>query len=150
MNKMPDPISRDASVRYEVRSENNIIFAIKRKIITILAKIQLFQNDLRLTAFLREFYKDENQLMMVPSAAMPELLYLEDINALRPIETEEKKAMKEKCDEKTKTWLKIAFTNHDLDFKEHNGNIVCILLDIILYKDAQMVKLGSTLIKSYF
>lgn len=58
--------------------------------------------------------------------------------------------MKEKCDEKTKTWLKIAFTNHDLDFKHHNENIVYILLDIILYKDPQIVNTGFTLLTNYY
>ena len=33
VNKMPEKITRDPTTRYQVRAENNIIFAIKRKII---------------------------------------------------------------------------------------------------------------------
>jgi hypothetical protein len=150
INKTPEPIQRDAGPRYSIRAENNIIFAIKRKIIQILMRIQKFQNDLRLSAFLKEFYKDENQLMCSPSTAQSELLFLEDILAGKAIESDAKKKMKEHCDDKVRTWLKIAFQNKELDFKHHNENIICILLDIILYKDSQIVNTGFTLLTNYF
>ena len=88
--------------------------------------------------------------MMVPSIALPELQYLEHVLSSQPIETDSQKKMKQHCDEKTITWLKIAFTNHDLDLKFQSESIVCILLDIILYKDPQIVNTGFTLLTNYF
>ena len=103
-----------------------------------------------MTAFLREFKHDENKLVMTPSIALPELQYLEHVLAGQPIETDSQKKMKQHCDEKTITWLKTAFTNHDLDFKHHSDSIVCILLDIILYKDPTIVNTGFILLTNYF
>ena len=47
---------KDKKLRYRNNENNLIIFAIKRKIISILSKAIDIQNDVRLTKFLIEFY----------------------------------------------------------------------------------------------
>lgn len=74
--KMPEPPKRDKERRYDNATDNQYIFKIKKKIITVLTKVQSFQDDIRLTLFLKAFYKEENEMMMSPSLAEPELHYL--------------------------------------------------------------------------
>ena len=67
---------RDREARYASNNKNRSIIEIKKKIIQILNKIINIQNDIRLTRFLIEFNKSDNQLMMSPHTAGCELVFL--------------------------------------------------------------------------
>ena len=67
--KKRDVFKRDKALRYKNNENNNIIFQIKKKIIEILHKVIDFQNDIRLTRFLIEFYKADQTLMMSPATS---------------------------------------------------------------------------------
>ena len=99
--------SRDKSLRYKNSASNAIIFKIKIKIIEILHKVMDIQNDIRLTRFLIEYFKADNILMMNPSQSGHEMCYLNNI--LKGTVTEEDDQIKQKTDEKTIGWMKIAF-----------------------------------------
>ena len=59
---------------------------------------------------------------------------------------------KQIVDEKFISWMKISFQNKNLDLKvkSERKDIICILLDIILYEDSKMVNSAFTLLTSYF
>ena len=101
--------------------------------------------------FLKAFYKDENDTMLSPSLAEPELRYLQGVLDGLPCENESEKETKDKCDEKVLRWMKTAFQSKDLDMKHQcEKTLVCILLDLILYKDSVMVNSAFTLLADYF
>ena len=87
--------------------------------------------------------------MQSPSAAGPELFYLQQVLQGHSIETDQDRAMKEKTDEKVRKWLTTASKNVDLDMKSHTP-IACILLDILLYEDSVLVNTAFTLLTDYF
>lgn len=147
--KQHEIYKRDNTLRYKNTATNEIMFAIKKKIIQILSKIIDFQNDIRLTRFLIEYYKADNSLMLNPTVAGPELYFLQ--NVLTGSTTEDDEEQKLKCDEKVLSWMKIAFLNKNLDMKtKSEKDIICILLDIILYQDSFIVNSAFTLLAKYF
>jgi len=88
--------------------------------------------------------------MMNPSQSGPEMCYLNNI--LNNTVTEEDDEIKQRTDEKTIGWMKIAFSNKNLDMrtKSTEKDLICILLDIILYQDVVMVNSAFTLLARYF
>ena len=145
-----ETFNRDKSLRYKNSTSNATIFKIKIKIIEILHKVMDIQNDIRLTRFLIEYFKADNILMMNPSQSGPEMCYLNNI--LNNTVTEEDDEIKQRTDEKTIGWMKIAFANKNLDMrtKSTEKDLICILLDIILYQDVVMVNSAFTLLARYF
>jgi len=75
---LDDKFKRDKDKRYKNCESNEVIFAIKKKIIKILSYIIDIQNDIRLTRFLVEFHKTDTALMNDPSIAGKELFYLQN------------------------------------------------------------------------
>ena len=78
--------------RYNNIEDNQIIIAIKQKIIDILHKVMDIQNDIRLTKFLIEFYKSDSDLVTDPIRSGPEQNYL--VNVDKEMTTEDDEAMK--------------------------------------------------------
>ena len=76
--KLPDypELKRDKAARYRDCAQNTDIFAIKKKIITILHYVMDIQNDIRLTKFLAEYAKSDSKLMLSPGTCGPEIFYL--------------------------------------------------------------------------
>ena len=64
-----EPFKRNKELRYANNQKNRVIIEIKKKIIQILNRVIDIQNDIRLTRFLIEFNKADNQLMMSPHTA---------------------------------------------------------------------------------
>lgn len=89
-------------------------------------------------------------MMMNPASSGPELCYLS--NTINGLVNEEDDEMKKTVDEKVIGWMKKAFTNANLDMKTKSTekDLICILLDIILYQDAGMVNSAFTLLARYF
>jgi hypothetical protein len=59
--------------------------------------------------------------------------------------------MKDKCEEKVIGWMKNSFANKSLDMRSKSEeDLVCILMDIILYQDSVMVNNAFTLLARYF
>lgn len=73
-------------LRYRNNEDNSVIFKIKRKIINILTRIIDIQNDIRLSFFLREFYKSDTKLMINPAKSGPELVFLNNLLLLYPLD----------------------------------------------------------------
>lgn len=88
--------------------------------------------------------------MMNPASSGPELCYLS--NTLNGLVNEEDDDMKSAVDEKVIGWMKKAYSNANLDMKTKSTekDLICILLDIILYQDAGMVNSAFTLLARYF
>ena len=70
---------KDKKLRYRNNENNLIIFAIKRKIISILSKAIDIQNDVRLTKFLIEFYQSDYNLMTSPAQSGIELNFINNV-----------------------------------------------------------------------
>ena len=94
------------------------------------------QNDSRLTSFLIEFHKSDTEMIMDPNIGTVVMRYLN--NVLNGETTDEDQQVKEQCDERFINWMKIAYQNKNLDmrYKSQNKDIICVLLDIILYEDS--------------
>lgn len=65
---------------------------------------------------------------------------------------DEDEDQKNKVDDKVITWMKKSFANTNLDMKVKSTkqDIICILLDILLYKDSVLVNSAFTLLAKYF
>jgi len=144
----PIMITRDKQARYKNSETNKAIIEIKQKIIDILHKIMDMQNDIRLTKFLQEFNKSEQDMRTDPARSTAELKYLQEVlNG-----GQEFVDYKGQVDEKVLNWMRIAFMNKNLDMKftSTKRDLVCILLDIILYEDSPLVNSAFTLLTRYF
>lgn len=60
-------------MRYRNSETNQGIVSIKKKIIELLHTIMDFQNDIRLTRFLIEYNKSDNQMFLNPGQSTTEL-----------------------------------------------------------------------------
>ena len=90
------------------------------------------QNDIRLSKFLLEFYTSDGQLMLNPQTSGKEMQFLN--NVLQDQLEEEDQEYKQKIDEKVINWMRKSFANKNVDMKvKSEKEIICILLDIILY-----------------
>lgn len=120
------------------------------KIVNILEYVIDIQNDIRLTKFLTEYSKADSTMMTNPSVSGPELCYLSNI--LNGLVDETDVEMKRNVDEKVIGWMKRAYSSANLDMKSKSTvkDLICILLDIILYHDAGMVNSAFTLLARYF
>ena len=106
------------------------------------------QNDIRLTKFLIEFNKTESEMRSDPAKSTKELMYLQEVlNG-----GEEYKDNKDSADKKVLNWMLVSFLNKNLDMKftSTKRNLICILLDIILYQDSRLVNSAFTLLTRYF
>jgi len=123
---------------------------IKNKIIDILHKVMDLQNDIRLTRFLIEFNKGDSEMMKTPATSGPELCYLESVLNGDPFDNNEE--AKVRCDDRVINWMKASFNNKNLDMrhKSTQRDLICVLLDIILYQDSTMVNRAFTLLVRYF
>jgi len=94
------------------------------------------QDDIRLTSFLIEFNKSDNEMILNPIESSRELKYL--LRVLNGTSEEADNEIKQICDEKIVNWMKTSFQNKNLDmrFKSKKKDLICILLDIILYQDS--------------
>jgi hypothetical protein len=136
--------------RYNTNEYNIIIFDIKKKIIDILQYVINVQLDIRLSKFLQEFFNSDKDLMIDPTQSAIEIRFLSKILNGSKL-TEEDEEIKKKVDDKVIKWMKRAYSNTTIDMKVMSEkDIICILLDIILYKDAVMVNSGFTLLAKYF
>ena len=124
--------------RYSSNESNRLIVDIKKMIIRILFKIMSLQNDLRLTQFLREFYICDNKLVIAPELSENEYTYLHSLTSKVPVPTDEIKDIDEQrkeCNSKIISWMTKSHANVQLDIRRQSKekDIICILLDIILY-----------------
>jgi len=114
-----------------------MMISIKKKIIDIFHLIIDIQNDIRLSCFLEEFSKADARLMDNPSTGANELKYIDSLLHGEPFEEELKPKMKEFMDKKSIEWMKASYLNKNLDVYSKrnvlNGDIICILMDIILF-----------------
>ena len=80
-----------------------------------------------------------------------ELRYLN--NLLNDEQTDEEiQTLNERVDKKTIELMKKSYSNKDLDlrFKRSKIDLICILLDIILFSDTTLVNKAFTLLTRYF
>jgi len=88
-------------------------------------------------------------MMKKAQVAGPELQFLE-LTLTNNI-TEDHQEDKDLIDEKVIKWMSSAYMNKNLDMKvKSSKDIICILLDIILYQDSTMVNPAFTLLSQYF
>ena len=81
-----------------------------------------------------EFYTSDNNLMMQPTQSGKELIYLNNVLSGKSIEDDEMQAIKQKCDDKIINWMRKSYANRSVDMRtQSQKDIICILLDIILY-----------------
>ena len=80
-----------------------------------------------------------------------ELKYLDNILNGEPDE-EEIQNIKPKTDSKVIEWMKFSYFNKDLDMKVKSTkkNLICILLDVILFQDTVLVNRAFTLLTRFF
>jgi hypothetical protein len=142
---------KSSKTRYKSTEENQMIITIKQKIIEILHKVMDIQNDIRLTKFLIEFYKSDSELVKDPILSGPELNYLVNVEKDQ-VNFEEDEEIKSSVDSKVIKWMNSSYKNKNLDMKakSKDKDLICILLDIILYDDSQMVNSAFTLLTRYF
>ena len=142
--------NKDNTNRYKNSEVNYDLIQIKKKIIDILHQVTAMQNDTRLTCFLIEFHKTDTEFIMDPNRGTKVMKYLDRV---KNNDVEEDDAeIKQMVDEKFISWMKIAFQNKNMDLKvkSERKDLICILLDIILYEDSKMVNSAFTLLTSYF
>lgn len=142
---------KSSKARYKSTEENQMIIIIKQKIIDILHKVMDIQNDVRLTKFLIEFNKSDSELVKDPVLSGPELNYLVNVEK-DAVDLEEDQDTKNSVDTKIISWMNTSYKNKNLDMKAKSKkkDLICILLDIILYDDARMVNSAFTLLTRYF
>lgn len=60
--------------------------------------------------------------------------------------------MRQNCNDKILSWMRSSYSSADLDMRKQSKekDIICILLDIILYQDSELVNMGFTLLTKYF
>lgn len=92
-----------------------MIITIKKKIVQILSRVMLIQNDIRLTKFLMEFNTSDEKLIQDPNRAGPEFIYLDEINNNK--ELTQGSEMRDSCDDKSMHWMRMAFHNKNLDLR---------------------------------
>lgn len=128
-----------------------MIITIKQKIIDILHKVMDIQNDIRLTKFLIEFNKSDTELVKDPIISGPELNYLVNVEK-ETVDLMVDADIKISVDTKIISWMNTSYKNKNLDMKAKSKkkDLICILLDIILYDDAKMVNSAFTLLTKYF
>jgi len=87
---------------------------------------------------------------MDPNRGTKVMKYLDRVNNNEADEDDDE--IKQIIDEKFISWMKISFQNKNLDLKakSERKDLICILLDIILYEDSKMVNSAFTLLTSYF
>jgi hypothetical protein len=121
-----------------MNESNLLIMMTKNKIISILQRILEIQNDVRLTQFLTEFYKDE--AAEPPNAE--ELRFFSKVNKTRKLEELFKKdpevsELKLTINGRVVKWMNTAFSDKKLDLERISvADFVCVLLDLILYENA--------------
>ena len=97
-----------------------------------------------------EFYTSDGKLMDNPVTSSQELIVLNSIMNGTQL-CEEDQVIKKKIDEKVINWMWKSFANKNLDMKiQSDKDIICILLDIILYQDTVMVNSAFTLLARFF
>jgi len=88
--------------------------------------------------------------MLNPTQSGKELTYLNQVLTGSQLD-DEGLQIKERCDEKVIGWMRKSFSNKTVDMKvKSSKDIICILLDIILYQDSVMVNSAFTLLARYF
>ena len=100
---------------------------------------------------LSEFAKSDKNLMDDALSGQMELKYLDNILNGEPDE-EEIQNIKPKTDSKVIEWMKFSYFNKDLDMKVKSTkkNLICILLDVILFQDTVLVNRAFTLLTRFF
>jgi hypothetical protein len=96
-----------------------------------------------------EYSNDDDKLIKKPNEAGQEFIYLDEVVKNMEISNPD---MKENVDFKSMNWMKVAFLNKNLDMRvqSKSKNLTCILLDIILYQESQLVNNAFTLLTSYY
>ena len=103
-------------LRYRNNEDNAIIFKIKRKIIKVLTRVIDIQNNIRLSCFLREFYKSDSKLMINPAKSGPELVFINNLMLGYALE-EKEQSFKEDVDKKVIEWMRRAYSDKKLDLR---------------------------------
>ena len=123
--------------RYKMNETNLLLMMTKNKIINILQKVLDIQNDVRLTQFLTEFYKSDQEEPMSEG----EISFVQKVNKTVNLEELIKKdpevaELKESIDDKVVSWINTAFSDKKLDLERISlADFVCVLLDLILYEN---------------
>jgi hypothetical protein len=88
--------------------------------------------------------------MTKPAESGIELNFINNVLQGYSVDAEELE-FKEKIDSKVINWMKLAYQNKNLDMRaKSEKDLICILLDIILYQDGIMVTSAFTLLAKYF
>ena len=115
-------------------TENETLILIKRKIIDILTIIMNMQDDIRLTSFLIQFNKSDDVMVKDPFKSAAVLKYLQNVLSGQEID-QSLLEQKDEVDQQLIQWMTAAYKNKTLDmrYKSKQKDLICILLDIILY-----------------
>lgn len=95
-------------------------------------------------------------MVMNADEAGPELTYLESMikksDCAEDLDEEKMEVVRARCNKRIITWMQKSYANITLDMrrKSEQKDLICILLDIILYKDSELVNMGFTLLTNYF
>ena len=138
--------------RYKMNESNLLIMDTKSGIINILQKILDIQNDVRLTQFLTEFYKcdQENPLTEV------DVNFITKVNKTKKLDELFKKdaelaELKPVVDGRVVEWINTAFSDKKLDLERISvADFVCVLVDLILYENSQLVNNAFKLLVRFF
>jgi len=88
--------------------------------------------------------------MVNPAKSGPELVFINNLLLGYPVEDNEM-GFKNDIDKKIIEWMRRSYTDKSLDLRAKSSkDLICILLDIILYEDSVMVTSAFTLLAKYF
>jgi hypothetical protein len=138
--------------RYKMNESNLLIMDTKSNILNILQRVLDIQNDVRLTQFLTLFYKNDSEN---PPSEL-ELTFIGKVLRTKKIEEIFKKDMemaelKPEIDGRVVSWVNSAFGDKKLDLETISvADFVCVLLDLILYENPNLVNNAFKLLVRFF
>jgi hypothetical protein len=138
--------------RYKMNESNLLIMDTKSNILNILQRVLDIQNDVRLTQFLTMFYKSDSEN---PPSEL-ELTFIGKVLRTKKIEEIFKKdvelaELKPEIDGRVVSWVNSAFNDKKLDLERISvADFVCVLLDLILYENPNLVNNAFKLLVRFF
>jgi hypothetical protein len=138
--------------RYKMNESNLLIMDTKNNIINILQRVLDIQNDVRLTQFLTSFYDfdSQNQMSELENTFIGKVLRTKKIEEIfkKDVEMAE---LKPEIDGRVVSWVNAAFADKKLDLERISvADFVCVLLDLILYENPNLVNNAFKLLVRFF
>ena len=137
--------------RYKTNESNLLLMMTKNKIISILHKILDLQNDIRLTQFLSEYHREDKGSCSPDEVRLIKKLMkgksMDDILEKDP----ELESVKDMYNNNVINWMNKAFEDKNLDLERISArDFVCILLDLILYENSDLINNAFKLLVRFF